>query len=265
MAEPWPDLPLAAWKDTCDTLHLYTQVVGKVRQALTPREPDWGHIPLYVTAAGLTTSPIPLGDRVFQIDFDLVDHALEIAVGDGDRRVIPLAPRTVSAFHAEVLGTLRSLGIEVEISPRPSDIPDAIPFAADETHASYDPAWAHRFWQVLVRVDTVMKEHRAPNASRASPVHFFWGSFDLALTLFAGEQQVACGFWPGDDRFPEAAFYAYTSPKPDGLESAAVRPDAAFWSPELGEFLLRYEDVRTAASPRDDLLAFFESTYEVGS
>jgi hypothetical protein len=264
MAEPWPDLPLDAWRDTRDTLHMCTQIAGKVRLTLAPPEPLWAHVALYVTARGLTTSPIPYGDRVFQIDFDLIGHEVVIADSNGSRLAIPLVPRPVSAFYADLMAGLASFGIDVSITARPDEVPVRIPFAEDDTHASYDPIWANRFLQVLVRVDAVMKEYRAGCGGEMSPVHFFWGTFDHALTRSGADRISACGFWTGSEGLAEPAFYAFTSPKPDGLESSAVRPEAAFWSTELGEFVLRYGDVRTSASPREDVLAFFESADAAG-
>ncbi len=241
MTPEWPELPLDAWRDTRDTLHLWTQVAGKIRLKLAPPEPDWAHVTLYVTATGLTTSPIPCsGNRVFQIDFDLVDHALHIVVSDGSRRVLPLVPKTVKAFHAEVMDAVRSLGIECEIWPKPQEIPGAIVFTEDEVHRSYDAAWANRFFEVLYRTDAVMKEYRGRFVGRTTPVHFFWGTFDLAVTRYLGDSMVACGF--------------------DGIETATP-----WWNDDLGEFILPYEDVRTAPSPRDALLDFFERTYEAGA
>src|SRR4051794_21479218 len=281
--DAWPELPLAEWKPTRDTLHMYTQVVGKVRLALAPMEPQWAQVPLYVTARGLTTSPITYGPRTFEIDFDLVDHALDVVVSDGSRRRIPLVPRTVAAFYRELMDALRSLGVEVEVSTTPSEVPDPIPFPEDEVHADYDPLWANRFWRVLVQVDAVLREYRAGFRGRTTPVQFFWGTFDLACSRYSGRpatppdgsdaifraamnaEDVCSGFWPGDDRFPEPAFYSYTYPKPDGLERAAIRPPEAFWSEEIGEFLLRYADARAAESPRRAVLDFLESTYDAGA
>jgi hypothetical protein len=279
----WPALPLAAWKETRDTLHMYTQVVGKVRLALAPMEPEWGQVPLYLTTRGLTTSPIPWGNGTFAIDFDFIDHHLRIDTSDGRRRALPLAPRPVAAFYQEVLQALGALGIDVSIWPVPTEIPDPIPFPEDTRHAAYDAAAAHRFWRVLSQVDSVFKAWRAPFRGRSSPVQFFWGTFDLAVARYSGRpappppgsdpirrramdaEEVAAGFWPGDDNFPEPAFYSYTYPKPPGIEAAALQPPAASWSAPLGEFLLRYEDVRHSPSPREAILAFLDSTYAAGA
>ena len=255
---PWPELPYDAWRDTRDTLHMYVQIVGKVRHTLSPKETDWGHAPLYLTTRGLTTSPIPHPNGTFDIDVDLLDHVVSVRTTAGRIDRIRLVPRTVSAFYAELMGILAAAGLSVKISTTPSDVPDGIPFAEDTVHASYEPAWANRFWQVLVCVDRVLKEHRAPFRGKVSPVQLWWGSFDLAYSRFSAAEQSAAGFWPGDERFRQPAFYAYTSPKPEGIEAAAVGPDGAFWSTELGEFLLPYESVRTSSDPRGVLLEFLE-------
>jgi hypothetical protein len=259
VSDAWPELPLDAWRDTRDTLHRWTQIPGKVLLALAPPEPDWAHVTYAVTASGLTTGPMPYGDRTFEIDFDFVDHALVIVVSDGARRVLPLVPMTVKAFYRAVLEALASLGIEVEINPRPQEIPGAIPFDEDEVHSAYDREWAYRFFDVLCRVDAVMKEYRGRFVGRTTPVHFFWGTFDLAVTRYLGDWMLAAGWWPGDERFPEPAFVAYTYPKPDGLESVEG------WNDDLGEFALRYAEVQSSASPRETLLAFLERTYEAGA
>jgi hypothetical protein len=247
------------------------QIVGKVRAALAPKEPDWGHAPFYVTARGLTTSPIPHRNGVFDIDVDFIDHAVSVRATDGRVDRIRLEPRTVADFHAELLGVLAAAGFTVEISAGPGDVRDGIPFAEDVVHGSYEPEWANRFWQVLVCVDRVLKEHRSGFRGKTSPVQLWWGSFDIAYSRFSGRladsEQTAAGFWPGDERFPHAAFYAYayTSPKPDGIEAQAVEPSAASWSAELGEFLLSYDAVQASADPRLALLSFLESTYRAGA
>lgn len=281
--DAWPPLPLEPWKQTRDTLHMYTQVVGKVRLALAPMEPQWAQVPLYVSSRGLTTSPIPYEHRIFSIGFDLVAHELTIEVSDGERRSLALVPRSVADFYEEVMSALRSLEIDVTYRPRPTEVPNPIPFAEDRAHAGYDPESVNRFFRVLARVDTVLKRHRAKFWGRASPVAFFWGSFDLAYSRYSGRpaepppgsdiiyrlganvETMEVGFWPGDDRIPEPAFYGFTYPKPQGIEAATIRPAEAFWSSALGEHLLRYEDVRRADSPEDALLEFFETTYRAGA
>jgi hypothetical protein len=282
-AQSWPELPREAWKDTRDTLHMWTQVVGKVRLALAPPEPQWGHVPLYVTSRGLTTTPIPHGELTFSIEFDFIDHALVVQVSDGRRKNLALGPKSVARFYREVMDTLRSLGIAVAISPRPKEIPNPIPFLEDERHASYDPVWVNRYWQVLTRIDIVFKQHRARFSGRSSPVSFYWGTFDLSYTRYSGRpaepppgsdviyrlgMNVECfelGFWPGDDRFPEPAFFAFAYPKPKGIEIAKPRPAEASWSEPLGEFVLRYADVRRATSPSRAILEFAESTYRAAA
>ena len=279
MSESWPELPRDAWRETRDTLHLWAQIVGKIRLALAPLEPEWAHVPLYVSARGLTTSAIPWGELTFEMAFDLVGHALRIDVSDGRGTAIALAPRSVAAFYAETMSALRALGITVEIDPRPQEIDGAMPFDLDEGHASYDARWARRYFDVLSRVDAVMKEHRGRFFGRTTPVQLFWGTFDLALTRFSGNEvapprslgllrrvaadaeQIEAGFWPGDERFTEPAFYAFAYPHPPGLEQVRVAPESAFWSAEMGEFILRYDDARAAASPREAILEFLESTY----
>jgi hypothetical protein len=282
-SDTWPDIPYEAWRDTKDTLHMYTQVIGKLRLALSPPEPQWAHVALYVTARGLTTGPVPFEDRVFQVDFDLIDHALSIADSDGGMRRIALMPRTVADFYTIVMEALRSLGIDVRISIVPSEVPDPIPFPEDTIHAAYDHDSVSRFWRALVQVDKALRVHRGSFLGRSSQVNFFWGTFDLAYTRYSGRsaepppgsgliyersadaEQICAGFWPGDDRFAHPAFFSYTYPKPEGVERAAIRPRSASWSNEIGEFLIPYDDVRTAQYPATDLLAFFESTYETGA
>jgi uncharacterized protein DUF5996 len=244
---------------------MYVQIVGKVRHTLSPKEADWGHAPLYLTARGLNTSPIPHKNGVFDIDVDLIDHVVAVRTVQGRVDRIELEPRTVADFYAKLMGILDAAGLSVEISLTPSDVTDGIPFPDDVVHSSYEPEWANRFWQVLVCVDRVLKEHRARFRGQVSPVQLWWGSFDLSYSRSAGAEQAAMGFWPGDERFPQAAFYAYASPKPDGIEAAAVKPGGAFWSTELGEFLLPYDAVRASADPRGALLEFLASTYRAGA
>ncbi len=282
-AELWPSLPYEAWKETLDTLHMWTQIVGKVRMELSPVVNHWWHVTLYVTSRGLTTSPIPYQGSTFAVNFDFIDHHLTILTSDGTTKTLPLIPRSVAAFYREFMACLHALGIEVTINTLPSEVRNPIRCDEDEVHISYDPVYAHRFWRILVQIDTVMQRYRSPFLGKSSPVHFFWGSFDLALTVFSGRraperpgvdqmtreayshEEISCGFWPGDDRFPEPTFYAYTYPEPPGLKIASIRPEAAFYSQELGEFLLRYDDVRSASSPEQALLELFQSTYEAGA
>jgi hypothetical protein len=282
--EDWPDLPLGAWADTCATLHLWTQVVGKIRLAHAPMMNHWWQVPLYVTCRGLTTSPIPYGPRSFQLDFDFRDHHLILQTSDGATEKIPLAPRSVADFYTEVMGRLRGLGLETRIWTMPVEIPDAVPFDQDREHASYDPDYAQRFWRILVQADRLCTLFRSRFLGKASPVHFFWGSFDLAVTRFSGRpappltsnsprlgawvmqeayshEVSSCGFWPGNGGFGQAAFYSYAYPEPPGFAAAAIRPDAAFYGEDLGQFLLPCDAVRRAPSPDDSLMQFLESSY----
>jgi hypothetical protein len=270
----WPELPYEAWRDTRDTLHMYLQVVGKVRLALAPMEPQWGQVPLYVTARGLNTSPIPHANGAFDIDIDFTEHTVSVRTVAGALERVTLEPRSVADFYALLTSALERAGVPTTITERPSEVPDPIPFPDDTTHASYEPEWANRFWRTLVSVDSVMKEHRARFLGRVSPVHFFWGTFDLAYTRFSGRpaepppgadvimrsaanaEEMCSGFWPGDARLSEPAFFSYAHPAPPGIESRAAN-----WNTELGEFVLPYEAVRTAGDPRRALLDFLDSTY----
>lgn len=275
----WPALPLAQWRETCETVHMYSQIIGKMRLALSPNEPEWAHVTLYVTPRGLTTGPIPFRERSFQVDFDFVDHKLDIAVSDGQVRSIPLVARSVAEFYRLVLDALREMQIAVRLWPMPVEVPNPIRFDRDEAHASYDSQAVDRLRRVLVSVDASLKEHRAPFRRRHTPVQFFWGTFDLSYARFSGRpatppandvmtknamdaQEICAGFWPGDDRFAEPAFWCYAFPKPPGAEQLTVRPSTAFWSDQMGEFVLRYEDVRTSNSPHDTLREFLTSTFE---
>ncbi|HST11632.1 MAG TPA: DUF5996 family protein [Terriglobales bacterium] len=278
----WPELPLAAWKDTYATLHMWTQIVGKVRLALSPHINHWWEVPLYVNSIGLTTSPIPYQGRTFEVQFNFVEHELSISVNDGQRTILPLRSQSVAAFYTEFMSALHSLGINVKIWPMPVEVPDPIRFDQDVKHASYDPEYAQRFWKILVLVDAVFKKFRCGFVGKHSPIHFFWGSFDLASTRFSGRRAperpgadpitreayshevISAGFWPGGGDVKGAAFYAYAAPEPSGFKTAPVRPEKAFYSP-LGEFLLMYDDVREAADPEHTLLEFLESTYEAGA
>jgi hypothetical protein len=283
LAECWPALPLAAWADTYATLHMWTQIVGKVRLALTPLVNHWWNVPLYVDARGLTTSRIPFGERVFEVRFDFVQHELVLQASDGVRKTLPLAPRTVADFYAAFMALLRSAGIEVAIRRMPVEIPGPIPFDEDRTHASYDPHYAQRFWRILVTVDAVFDEFRSAFIGKCSPVHFFWGSFDLAVTRFSGRRAPvrpgadaitreayshevsSVGFWPGGSGIPGAAFYSYTAPEPRGLRERKIAPEAAHYDARLGEYILMYDDVRAAPSPSAALLAFCRTTYDAGA
>jgi hypothetical protein len=285
---PWPELPTAAWRDTYATLHLWTQIVGKIRLARAPWLNHSWHVALYVTARGLTTSPIPDGTRTFQIDLDFIDHALRISTSDGAQRQLALAGQSVASFYAAIMAALRELDIHIDIDEMPNELPEPIRFSEDNQHASYDPDAVRRFFQILVNVDRVFKQFRTSFLGKASPVHFFWGSFDLAVTRFSGRRaprhpggvphlsdEVACeaysheessaGFWPGSGAIDYPAFYSYTYPEPAGFRAMQVRPDAAFFSEALGEFILPYDAVRTAAQPDQALLEFLQSTYEAAA
>jgi Family of unknown function (DUF5996) len=284
----WPELSYNAWRDTRDTLQLWTQIIGKIRLMQTPWLNHSWHVPLYVTSKGLTTSPIPYGSRIFDIQFDFIEHVLIISVSDGSVRRLPLRPQSVAEFYGAVMAALTDLGIPVAINDRPCEIPGATPFSGDRAHAAYDPDYAQRFWQVLLQTDTVLKKFRTGFLGKCSPVHFFWGSFDLAVTRFSGRRAPAftgktpgmaleimreayshevssAGFWPGGNGIDYPAFYSYTYPQPAGFRDFAVQPAAAFFSEALGEFLLPYDAVRTAADPDAALLAFLQSTYEAAA
>jgi hypothetical protein len=279
----WPELPYAAWKDTLATLHMKLQIVGKVRLALSPFEPEWANVPLYVTARGLTTTPMAYDGLIFQIDADLIDHQVVIQTVRGETRRVALTARPVADFYADFMSTLSALGSKPRFRAVPSEVDDPIPFAEDTVHAAYEPEWANRFWRVLSQVDLLLKEHRSRFRGRTTPVHFFWGSFDLANTRFSGRpadpppgadsmmrlsedaEQVCAGFWPGSAKFPRAAFYSYTYPRPDGIDLQAVEPREASWNTDLGEFALLYDDVRQSASPEAAIRQFFESTYAAGA
>jgi hypothetical protein len=283
-SQRWPALPLAEWKDTYATLHMWTQVVGKIRLALSPDINHYWGTALYVTARGLTTSPIPYPKGVFEINFDFVAHALEITTSLGETRTFRLMPRTVAEFYFELLAALSSLGIEVKVWATPVEVPRPVRFNLDEAHKSYDAEYAHRFWQILTSVDVVLREFRARFIGKVSPVHFFWGSFDLAVTRFSGRRApvrpeadaitkeayshevISHGFWPGDGEIiKDAAFYAYAAPEPEGFKTRRVLPAKAFYSGEKNDFFLMYEDVRLADSAEQALLDFCQSTYEAGA
>ncbi len=285
----WPELPYAPWKDTAATLHLWTQVVGKIRLAKTPWLNHSWHVALYVTARGLSTGPIPDGARTFQIDIDFVDHVLALRTSDGQAREVKLEPKPVARFYAETMAALDELGIAVAINTMPNEIPDAIPFERDRTHQAYDADAANRFWRVLLATNEVMARFRTGFLGKASPVHFFWGSFDLAVTRFSGRlapmhpggvphlpnsvareayshEVSSAGFWPGGGGAVDyPAFYSYAYPAPEGFAQAKVKPAQAFFSKILGEFLLPYDAVRTASDPDTALMEFLVSTYEAAA
>ena len=284
----WAALPYRAWKETQSTLHLWSQMVGKIRLALTPWTNHSWHVPLYVTSRGLTTSPVPYGRRTFDIVFDFVDHELRIQTGEGAVESLRLEARTVADFYEELFGRLRALRLDVRIRTMPCEIADAVPFDVDREHGTYDAEQVTRFWRVLVQADRVLKEFRSRFIGKSSPVHFFWGSFDLAVTRFSGRRAPlhpggvpnlpdwvvqeayshevsSCGFWPGGESMPDPVFYAYAYPEPDGFKSAPLRPAGAQYSTSLGEFVLPYEQVRQATSPEATLLEFLESSYEAAA
>jgi hypothetical protein len=279
----WPELPLDAWQDTYATLHMWTQIVGKVRLALSPRINHWWEVALYVNARGLTTSAIPYDGKVFEVQFDFIDHKLMILTSWGPSKTLALKAQSVADFYAEFMSALRSLGIAVKIWTMPCEVPNPVRFTADRQHASYDPEYAHRFWQVLVSCEDIFQEFRAGFIGKDSPVHFFWGSFDLCVTRFSGRwapervgadpvtreayshEVISAGFWPGGGDIKGAAFYAYAAPEPAGFAKQKVQPAAAFYHPQMKEFLLMYDDLRRAASPRQALLSFLQSTYDAGA
>lgn len=280
--EAWPALSLAEWKDTCATLHLYTQIVGKVRLALAPPVNHWWHVPFYVNARGLTTSAIPWQQSAFELQFDFIEHALTLQRATGERTSLPLTARPVAEFHRDFLAMLHQAGIQAKIWPMPVEIPDPVPFDRDVVHAAYDRDSVERFWRILLSANTVFHQFRSGFIGKCSPVHFFWGSFDLAVTRFSGRRAPqrpgadavtreayshevsSVGFWPGMG-LGDAAFYAYAAPAPPGFSTARVRPPAARYDANLGEFILMYEDVRNASSPSAALLDFCQSTYEAAA
>ncbi|MBV9347639.1 MAG: hypothetical protein JO245_06655 [Pseudolabrys sp.] len=289
-AEAWPALPLALWRDTRDTLHLWTQIVGKVRLARTPWQNHSWHVALYVTARGLSTGPIPDGARSIQIDFDFLAHALLLTASDGQMRQIALKPMTTAAFYAAVMDALAALGATTTINPMPNEIPDAVPFDKDSAHLAYQPEYAQRFWRVLASSHRVFSRFRTGFLGKVSPVHFFWGSFDLAVTRFSGRtapkhpggvpnlpddvareayshEVSSAGFWPGGGGAPveDAAFYSYAYPTPDGFAQAKVKPEAAYFHAQLGEFILPYDALRSARDPDAALLEFLQSTYDAAA
>ncbi|MDQ2825032.1 MAG: DUF5996 family protein [Verrucomicrobiota bacterium] len=287
-AEIWPALPFKEWKDTLATLHLWTQIVGKIRLSLTPWTNHSWHVTLYLTARGLTTSPIPHGVQTFEILFDFIDHQLRIKKNDGVIKKIELRDRSVADFYREIMEALNELELPVKINATPNEVADPIPFERDEAHRSYDREYANRFWRVLVQADRVFKEFRSRFCGKCSPVHFFWGAPDLAVTRFSGRaapphpggiphmpdaitreaysQEVSSlGFWPGNDAMPQAIFYSYAYPEPKGFSETKIKPEAATYNPQFKEFILPYDVVRAADSPDEMLLAFAQSTYDAAS
>jgi Family of unknown function (DUF5996) len=281
--EIWPSLPLEEWQETKDTLHMWTQVVGKIRLAQTPLINHWWNVPLYVTPRGLTTSAMPYHERSFEIYFDFIAHELRIECSDGSAKSIALVPRSVADFYELVMQTLYELGIEVKIWTMPVEVENPIRFEDDHSHVAYDAEYANRFWRILVQTEKIFTEFRARFIGKVSPVHFFWGSFDFAVTRFSGRraperegadsitreayshEAISHGFWPGGGPVKGAAFYSYTAPEPPGLKEARVRPANAFYSRDLSEFLLMYDDVRTARAPEGELMEFLQSTYDAGA
>jgi hypothetical protein len=284
----WPELPLEAWSDTLATLHMWSQIVGKIRLAQTPWVNHSWHVPLYVTSTGLTTSPIPHGDRTFQIDFDFIRHQLTLQSNDGRTAGFSLEPQTVAEFYRRLMDEMAALDLQVDIRKKPNEVVDPVRFDRDEIHRAYDREYANRFWRILVQTDRIMKEFRARFTGKCSPVHLFWGGLDLAVTRFSGRKAPlhpggipnlpdsvtreayshevsSCGFWAGGGAVPYPAFYSYAYPTPAGFSGASVKPAAAFYSAEFGEFILPYDAVRKSESPDRTLLEFFQSTYEAAA
>ena len=288
VSNAWPALPFAEWQGTATTLHMWTQIVGKIRLTLSPWTNHSWHVTLYLTSRGLTTSPIPHGVRTFEITFDFIDNQLLIDTSDGERRTIELKPRSVADFYRAVMNNLDEIHLPVKINTLPNEIENPVPFEEDEEHRSYEPEYANRFWRVLVQSDRVFKEFRSRFCGKCSPVHFFWGSFDLAVTRFSGRQAPphpggiphlpdaitreaysqevsSLGFWPGNAAAPTPIFYSYAYPEPPGFAEAKVQPDAAFYEPKFREFMLPYDVVRAAEKPDQVLLDFAQSTYDAAS
>jgi hypothetical protein len=276
----WPSLPFSEWEATCDTVHMWTQIVGKTRLMLSAPQNHWWHVPFYVTPRGLTTSTIPFGNFTFDVEFDFVGHQAAIRTSAGAGCSIPLFPRSVADFYAEYMACLHSLGIEVTLDRKPEEFDDSTPFDEDRHHASYDREYVERFRRILIHADRVLKEFRSRFIGKCSPVHFFWGSFDLAVTRFSGRLApqpektnpiMAEAYshevisWPGNRGFKHPAFYAYALPVPPGIEKEPVRPDAASWDTQVGEFILKYEALREAEAPEKAILDFCQSTYEAGA
>ena len=278
----WPELILEEWQDTLATFHMWTQIVGKIRMQQTPLINHWWNVTLYVSARGLTTAAMPYQDRIFEIEFDFIDHQLRIECSDGASKILPLRPQSVADFYQELMSGLGDLGIEVKIWPMPVEIPNPIRFDQDQTHKSYDAQYVNRFWRALVNIDDVFKDFRTRFIGKVSPVHFWWGSFDHAVTRFSGRpappreaadkwtpeayshEVISHGFWPGGNGV-QAAFYSYTAPEPAGLSESKIQPAAGFYSQDMKEFLLPYDAVRQSPSPEGALMDFLQSTYEAGA
>ena len=279
----WPELDWAQWSDTADTLHMWTQIVGKTRLALSPLQAHWWNVPLYVSARGLSTAAMPYGDEMLEIEFDFVSHVLRYRLSTGAEIATPLRNQSVADFYAEYKRSLAALGVTVDIWPVPVELKTPIPFAEDTQHATYDADAAHRFWRVLTRADQIFQLFSTKFIGKVSPVHFFWGSFDLAVTRFSGRvappradadpitreaysrEVISAGFWPGNGGFGAAAFYCYAAPAPAGLDQAKIWPASAGYNAELGEFLLKYDDLRAEANPDAALMEFLESTYDAAA
>jgi hypothetical protein len=281
--ELWPALPWQEWEATATTLHMWTQIVGKTRLALSPMQPHWWNVPLYVTARGLSTAAMPVPGGVLEIEFDFREHLLLFRLSTGALLAVPLRAQSVADFYREYLGCLAQLGVSVRINPVPVELKDPIPFPEDTEHASYDGEYVQRFWRILMHVTTLFQRFSSGFIGKISPVHFFWGSFDLAVTRFSGRRAperpgfdrimreayshevISAGFWPGNGGFGEAAFYCYAAPVPDGLAAKRVRPDAAYWDATLGEFIVKYGDLRREPSADDALLEFLFTTYDAAA
>jgi hypothetical protein len=279
----WPSLPWAEWEQTASTLHMWTQIVGKTRLALTPLQAHWWNVPLYVTARGLGTSAMPIPGEVLEIEFDFLSHQLLFRLSSGNQQALPLRPQSVASFYREYLNTLSQLGVRASIYPVPVELKDPIPFAEDTEHASYDKEYAYRFWRILIRSTWLFQRFSSSFLGKVSPAHFFWGSFDLAVSRFSGRRAparegadsitreayshevISAGFWPGNGGFGEAAFYCYAAPMPTDLARQKVHPAAASFNGDLGEFILKYDDLRREPSPDDALLDFLETTYDAAA
>jgi hypothetical protein len=286
-ANIWPELPLAEWKDTYETLHMWTQIIGKIRLKLTPLENHWWNVTLYITPRGLTTSTMSHESQHFQIDFDFIAHLLKIETTVGSHKTIGLRSQSVAEFYQETIAALKSLGLSVNIWTTPSEVPDPIPFEQDRKHATYDPEYANRLWRILLEASRVFKDFRSRFIGKVSPVHFFWGGFDLAITRFSGRPAPAhpgtpygarfvdveayshevssCGFWPGGGPVDKIVFYSYAYPEPQGFKNYPIQPPEAYYHADMGEFILPYDEVRTSKSPDDTMLSFLQRTYEAAA